>query len=212
MAADVKAESYVACEAFKGDYEITVRRVWGTPTGNKAMLQVIQNAGSKDEKVLLREAVVLDRNKTVKVSLDSGRRTSAAVVSSLSTLKTPEKEKDAGISPEMSVFSRLRAAADSTLVRSGAGQGAGNGVVYGMGRPIEKKIPPAPSDIAFAGQPAVSNKVSSFVENALEVTTRVKVAADGKSAKVQLTPVFQGIDRIGTGPSYTNPVVPGATR
>src|SRR5204863_28988 len=35
--------TYTAPEAFSGDYEITVRRVWGKPLGERARLEITQH-------------------------------------------------------------------------------------------------------------------------------------------------------------------------
>src|SRR5262249_20364633 len=68
------AVTYTAGEGFSGDYEITVRRSWGTPFGNRARLEIIQHAGTPQE-IRRIETVDLTLGKTVKVSLKNGRRT-----------------------------------------------------------------------------------------------------------------------------------------
>ena len=43
------AETYVAAEAFSGEYTINVEKVWGKPLGNKAQLKIIRHQGTQDE-------------------------------------------------------------------------------------------------------------------------------------------------------------------
>src|SRR5207237_1418150 len=42
-------ETYVAAQAFPGEYTITVERVWGRPLGGKAQLKSILNQGPEDD-------------------------------------------------------------------------------------------------------------------------------------------------------------------
>src|SRR5207302_1133262 len=42
-------ETYVAAQAFPGEYTVTVERVWGRPLGGKAQLKIILSQGTEDE-------------------------------------------------------------------------------------------------------------------------------------------------------------------
>jgi hypothetical protein len=79
LAADHGSEVYVAGEAFPGEYQLTVRRIWGRPAGDKAVLEITQGRGTPAEHVR-RETVTLDREKTVFFKLGQARRTSLAQV------------------------------------------------------------------------------------------------------------------------------------
>src|SRR5262249_47532493 len=46
---NTQGETYVAAEAFSGEYTITVERIWGKPLGNKAQLKIIRHQGTEDE-------------------------------------------------------------------------------------------------------------------------------------------------------------------
>src|SRR5262249_11149708 len=41
--------SYAAAQAFPGEYQITVRRIWGEPLGGRARLEIILNQGTAEE-------------------------------------------------------------------------------------------------------------------------------------------------------------------
>src|SRR5205807_4552186 len=71
---------YAAAEAFSGEYEISVRRLWAQPYGNRARLEIVQHAGTSQE-VRRIESVELTQGKTIKVALKDGRRTELAMVS-----------------------------------------------------------------------------------------------------------------------------------
>src|SRR5262249_55560756 len=44
-----KSEVYYAAQAFTGEYEVTVDRVWGQPVGGKCKLEVIQHQGTPQQ-------------------------------------------------------------------------------------------------------------------------------------------------------------------
>ena len=88
--ADFNHETYMAAEAFSGDYEITIERVWGRPLNGKARLSVIRHQGTADETEEL--IMVDDLTKPIKLKLEGGRRTETAYVpppSSQQTLDAP---------------------------------------------------------------------------------------------------------------------------
>ena len=60
-----KSESYLSAQAFSGEYQIDVHRVWGKPLGDKAQLRIIQHQGTKDETERL-VTVNLNETKPVK--------------------------------------------------------------------------------------------------------------------------------------------------
>src|SRR5262249_25279168 len=76
---DRSSETYTAAEAFSGEYQVIVRRIWGHPLGSKATLKIIQHQGTPKEKVH-QETIVFDQTATRKVALMDGRRTSMAQV------------------------------------------------------------------------------------------------------------------------------------
>ena len=71
---------YVVAQAFTGEYEITVSRVYGQPLGNRARLEIIQNAGTTQQTRRI-EIIQLDNNVPMKIQLKNGRRTEMATVS-----------------------------------------------------------------------------------------------------------------------------------
>src|SRR5262249_14449478 len=44
-----RGESYIAAEAFPGEYTVTVERVWGRPLGDKAQLEITRYKGTPRE-------------------------------------------------------------------------------------------------------------------------------------------------------------------
>jgi len=59
---------YVAAQAFAGDYEITVSRVYGQPLGNRARLVITQYAGTPEQTRRI-EVVNVEHNAVVKVNV-----------------------------------------------------------------------------------------------------------------------------------------------
>ncbi len=86
--------SYLAAQGFSGDYEITVRRVWGKTIGSRARLEIIQHLGTPQETRRL-EVVRLDQTGTVKLNLSRGRRVELASVPPADLQKRRETREEA---------------------------------------------------------------------------------------------------------------------
>ncbi len=80
--ADMTGETYLAAEAFPGEYEIEIEKVWGHPLNDKAQLRIIRHQGTPDEVEQLVTVEVKSRTSDrIKVKLEAGRRKEAAYVS-----------------------------------------------------------------------------------------------------------------------------------
>ena len=137
--ADGNLESYVAAEAFAGDYQVTVRRVWGKPLGSKATVRIIQHQGTPQETQRL-ETVVFDRVHSLKINLDRGRRTSLAQVSADASYRatdTSGKAADRG----GNIINKLRCLVDPDLDLNPSGLRGGT---TSQGVPVEPKYDPVP--------------------------------------------------------------------
>src|SRR5438874_9489915 len=101
-------DSYMAAQAFSGDYEIKVRRLFGQPLGGRAFLEIIQHFGTPKETRRL-EVIRLDQTAHVAFRLKSGRRTELASVAPAIQKRTDTKE-DVG-TVNGSVLTKLRSMA-----------------------------------------------------------------------------------------------------
>ena len=115
---DMNHETYMAAEAFSGEYEITVDSVWDHRLSKKAQITVIRHQGTKDETIDPPITVDLTKNVPVKVTLENGRRTETAYVPPPSSQQTP----DAALVPQSQhdkILAQLRDLADpETVVES----------------------------------------------------------------------------------------------
>src|SRR5205814_1812575 len=96
--------SYMAAQAFSGEYTIKVRRIFGQPLGGRARLKITQNLGTPKQTVRM-EIIKLDQPAQVMLQLRAGRRTDLASVAS--PLERRAAAKDDG--PTGSVYAKLRA-------------------------------------------------------------------------------------------------------
>ena len=72
---DLTRVSYVAAQAFSGEFHITVRRLWGQPLGGKARLEIVQHQGTPKESRQIETVQVDGKAATFKLTLADGRRT-----------------------------------------------------------------------------------------------------------------------------------------
>ena len=202
--ADMTAETYLAAQAFAGEYQIDVNRVWGHPLADRAQVKVIQHQGTPQQHEDI-FTVDLKTAKPIKFVLATGRRTETAYVpppqvvqaSDGPTALTPE-------SPDR-ILNQLRALSDPEV--TGFDRGFGGGAAAAGQSPLtnyrsSKVAEPSTDDRVLTQQ-----KVSSFVKNSVEMTAQAVLSADRRTVRVSVTPVFSTLGN--QAPVINNPAIPG---
>jgi hypothetical protein len=200
--AETQRESYVAAKAFSGDYQITVRRIWGRPLGGKATVEIIRHQGTPQEK-RQRETIVFDRTHTLTMALADGRRTTAEYVPPPAAQRP--RETAAAPQASTSALTKLRALADGDY--SGAGSTVRTGLAsLGLQTPARDPRPGerSPSDVM-----AYQTRLSPLVTSGTDFTAQASVTADRKYLRLSLAPVYQTVGK-GGAPAVSNPFIPGA--
>ena len=194
-------ETYTAAEAFKGNYEIRVKKVWGKTLGDKAQVRVIHNQGTaqQHEEIF---SIDLTKNAPLVVKVNEGRRTELAYVSPPSLRPTSRSEKIRMVSKD--VGTQLRDIADPEVTGFQRGTSIASGAI-----PIEMEAP-APSKNDGNDKILYQTRVQSFMKNAMDVTTQVVLSSDRRSMRVSVTPVFESTANIKPGATVVNSsVIPG---
>jgi len=205
--ANMTSETYVASEAFSGDYHVSVERVWGKPLGGKAQLKIIRHQGTPEETEEL-VTVKIESNVTrpILVKLDGGRRQETAYVPPAAAHR-PAEDVTAPVDSSMEVNNKLRALADPDVRDVQVGTKGG---MVSSGREVSHAPPPSFTRHEN-DRTLFQNKVSSFVANTLEVTAQATLSADRRSVRVSMQPVFT--NGLANKPAQViSPVFPGAAR
>jgi len=190
--------SYVAAQAFSGEYEIKVRRLWGEPLGGKARLEIIQHQGT-DKKVHRIETLSLNEPvTTLKLKLENGRRTALAVIPPPSAFTTPAKEAK---QPQR-ILEKLRDIADPYYTPEASNMNFGKrpGVLTrdeAFGTDSSKKF----DNVVY------QNGIAPQSNNGLSLNTQV-VTMPNRGFGVTVTPVIQRGAFVPRGPA-TMPGIPG---
>jgi len=196
-------KQYVAAQAFPGNYDITVDRVWGRPLGAKVTVEIIQHQGTADERIDI-QTLVIDKTNKLTVALDKGRRTSVASVPPPSANDDAVRE-DKAANPDR-VLNKLRAMADPTTIEATGLRGGGfrsTGTVKARNPGDIRAVSAAATD---PGKVPAFQKVNSFVGNALDMTAQTTVVPEKGEIRMRLTPVFQSA---GKNAPAANPLIPG---
>ena len=199
---DAPQQSYVAAKAFSGDYQITVRRVWGRPLGGKAVLEIIQHQGTPEE-THRRETLVFDRIHMASFDLADGRRTTAEFVPP--TTPTVSTKKKA-VASSTNVLNDLRALADGDHTRIEAGM-RGDRMTGGNSASPPQVVQ---AETRAPGGLMYQTKVTPVAQTGVDVIAQVSMDSDGNSMRVKLSPVFQGVQAQNAKVGMNNPVIPGA--
>ncbi len=192
LSATKRTQVYSVAEGFSGAYQLTVRRAWGRPMGNKAVLEIITRAGTGDE-TIRRETLTVDQDSTFTVQLDHGRRTK------LSDVAAPDvyRRLAAELRPAPESAQEQLSALAVPVVRGTTGYLQAN--MLDEENPLFK---------AMRSRGAISS--GTYQTTVMPSTGTVGFAAqakptlDGKATKVTLQPIFLG----GSTTLPINPVIP----
>jgi len=195
-----KGESYVAAEAFPGEYQVTVERVWGKPVGDKAKLVIVLHEGTARE--TMRDVTLdLKTGNSITVKLDEGRRTSLA--DAVPTSPDRQAEAKPVLSDSDRILTRLRNLADPETT------GVECGIHGGVGSSGYLNEPKARTE-DHGGEVAYQTKVSPFVTNSYDLTAQAVISADRRYVRLSLTPAFNTFNRLqGSQVPFNNPLIPG---
>ena len=204
--ADMNNETYVAAEAYSGEYRITIDRVWGRPQFDKAQLRIIRHQGTAEETEERISVDLTDKQPLKPIMLTDGRRTEAAYVPPPSA----QKSSDAALAPVPTrhdqVLGQLRDLADPEAV------GEVKGIRGSFGSPGASAAPekqtvrtapaPSPNDRVL-----YQTRVSSFVANSLEVTAQAVMSADRRSVRLSVQPMYTPLSS-DANPKVVSSVIP----
>ncbi|HMC88790.1 MAG TPA: hypothetical protein VKI17_04545, partial [Gemmataceae bacterium] len=201
---DMTRETYVAAKAFSGEYQLTLRRIWGRPLGGKATLEIIAHQGTPQES-RRRETVTFDRNYGMSVSLEEGRRTSTAYVPPPNA--TPRKKETAPrLTPSDQIFTKLRMLANPEFGGSDDSGMKANLAALGLAAPA--KDLPGTAGKKLADNLVFQTKLQSIVGNGADLTAETTVL-DDKTVAFKLSPVFQTANKKQSMPTVGSPLIPG---
>jgi hypothetical protein len=186
--------TYLAAQGFSGDYEITVRRLWGQTIGSKARLEIIQHVGAPNEKRHI-EVIRLDQpGSAIKVSLGGGRRAELATVPAADLQKRNEAREEAR---PRTALDKLRALAfgDFSGATGGAPRaGAGAGAT------------PRVNGVAAAAK-IDAGQQSAVQGGAVPITGQLRASNQDNGLDMVLRPVFQNLP--GGRSTFNLPGIPG---
>jgi hypothetical protein len=188
------SELYSVAEGFPGQYKLTVRRVWGRPTGNKATLEIVQNKGTADERIQ-RETLTLDEEAGFTVNLTQGRRTESASITSPETLRQLALEHRQTKKSTSGLSQLENLATPVALGRDGKVQS-----IQGMAG-IKARSEEAQRQ-SLIGQTEVNLPQAGGVG----VAASIRTSADGRSTILKIDPIFIKKDVV----EKTLPIIPGS--
>jgi hypothetical protein len=168
---------YIAAEAFQGEYEITVSRIFGQPLNNRARLMITQNAGMPNQSRRI-EIIRLDQNAPVKISLKQGRRTELASVSPAAEKRHVVKEEK-----ERSAFRDLRAVANPSFYGTTTPRGSAG--TPGM---MPSALAARDSKAKAPATPIMQTAINS--KNGLPMTAQMRLSGDQSTVDVVIRPFF----------------------
>jgi hypothetical protein len=200
--AEPKSETYVASEAFSGEYAVTIDRLYGKPLGDKATIEITRYLGTPKEHTRI-ETVDFRLGNTLTVQLDDGRRQTAADVPPPSAVEQPKEETAQPSS--MNILRQLRDMADPVVTGFEPGM---KGTLGGLGAITDPKDDPRNKQRSLGNLPTYQTRVAPIFNNSFDLTAQAIISGDGTSVRLSLSPVFTGVTRTRLQPVVINPLVP----
>jgi hypothetical protein len=197
-------ETYVAAQAFTGEYKIIVDRTWGRPLGDKAKLEIVRHQGTPDETVEL-VTVNLASAQSASVKLERGRRTTAAEVAPPETIKRPVETAELGGVDK--VFNQLRALSEGNQQTGLSGGVGGLGHATPANPAVANhKTDPTKDTVTY------QTRVEPFVSNTVDLTAQAVISADRRYVRLSLAPMFNVVSGVQSIPVIRTPLLPGGGR
>jgi tetratricopeptide (TPR) repeat protein len=193
--------TYTAAEAFSGEYEVKVTRLWGQPAGGKFRLEVVHHQGTPHEKHQIFNETI-DQTRTIKFVLATGRRKEVAQVTQPTAQASQVKNDQV---KTQNVLSKLRELADPVHT---AGMPRGVSAAVNKGKGMSGVIPALAKENKSKEVMIYQDGINS-VGGGMTVTTQARVTADGQYMRLTVNPVFQAGTLTSGEPRIDLPLIPG---
>jgi tetratricopeptide (TPR) repeat protein len=197
-------ETYIAAQAFPGDYKVTVDLVWGRPLGGKAKLEIVEHQGTPQETIHV-VTLNLAESRGTTVKLPDGRRTQAAAVPPPGALKRSEASAEAAASTS-SILDQLRSMTEPPDFTGGI-----SGSVGGFGTPVEPVRAAGKSRKSHDDESAYQTRVSPFQFNTADLTAQATISADRRYVRLSLNAMFDVVGRTQSQARVGAPFLTGAS-
>jgi hypothetical protein len=209
--ADMTGETYLAAEAFPGEYVITVEKVWGRALNDKVQLRIIRHQGTPEEtEQLLTVELKSRQSQPIKIKLADGRRKETAYVAppELQREEAPAAAKAAVESPDR-VLHQLRALADPEVTGVSKSFQAGTS---GLPAQRDRQVTRKPSEPSSNDRTLYQTRVKPLIQDNVSVTAQAVISADRRYVRLSMTPFFSGVTGVAGIVPIGNPTIPGPRR
>jgi hypothetical protein len=197
--------SYIAAQAFAGEYQITVQPLWGRPLGGKARLEIITHQGTpKERRQFL--SITVGKEYTRTFRLEEGNRTAVATVTPIA----PSEPASAKEESSVNILAKLRDIVDP--YQSGSSyHGIRGGVATSMASQPLQTPTVLPGRRANGEQLIYQAAVSSNGTSPVNLTANATISTEGDSQnlRLQLSP---NLNELSQGSLQINlPLIPGGS-
>jgi tetratricopeptide (TPR) repeat protein len=204
MSKDKGTTEYVAAQAFSGEYEVTITRVYGQPLNGRARLEILMNAGTPKQTRRL-EIVTLDQKNatTFKINLKDGRRTELALVSVAA--HQPHKRVSAD-GKEVNSFNLLRQIANPSFYGANVTATGGAGTTGQM--PTVASLAAKDSKAKETPVTVLQNAMNS--SNGVGMMTQVQMNPNSRNYDLVMRPFFASVNAAqNSRPAVNLSMIPG---
>lgn len=185
------SEYYVCPQGYAGQYDVMVRRVWGSASGGKATVEVYTDYGTEQQAYFVKQVDLSDKDALFQVTVQNGHRQQPLVEAELANIRKQQIDLGRTVLGQMATPGTTSSAdsddyADYRRMLAIARRNAGPGFGFPIGR----------------GAVGYTPVIDTLSEGAMLFTT-VVVSHDRRYVRITPTPNFQGIGEVFTFNSAT---------
>jgi hypothetical protein len=195
--------TYVAAKAFSGEYDVTVRRLWGEALEGKVKIEVIMHQGTAKEERWQPKRVQVNGKYSFRLAVSEGRRSQMAAVPPPSMQQELNPKK--ALPHSIRILNLLREIADNDFTPTAAGMQGG------MGAPAAARTQPIEITGKHQSEKLSYNAAVQSMGGGGSFTAQVNVSTDKQSLKVSLIPNFRTVAQP-TSAAIDIPLIPGGSR
>jgi hypothetical protein len=175
---DLHVEDYVVPQAFSGDYQILVRRVWGKVTAGKVTVDILSHYGTKEVAHQQQQIPLSDKDALVKFTLKEGRRKEVLEQAQVAVLADKQQAVGRAI-----LAQQLDSMSDPTATRDLA-----------LARRLQQRgLPFFRNGGAVGFMPVITT-----LPQGTNMSATAVVSADRRYVRVSPTPLFSTIPEVNT--------------
>lgn len=193
VAAEGYSETYVCPQAFSGQYQLMLRKIWGKVTSGQVKVEIIRHYGTKEAVPAVTELELADGTNAILFTIDDGRRTEPAqqvkvanAIREQAAVGRNLLAQQLGGVLDPRAIAAAQAARAATATAAGVGNVGGNN---GVGGVLPIPIPIVQGAVGF-------RPVITTLPEGANLGASAVISADRRYVRITALPLFSKVGKV----------------